>query len=612
MGETVIRRVGIPLSIFVTLLIMLQSWTGGATAWAQSPAEKPFGHDSTNNVGDTFARPAVAKTAVSMEIAERTRQAAELRLKWHLSEAESLWLQVLNRDENNCDALIGLAEIERTRLNYPQAFRYLDHAAEAVMENSLSQAQLLIAYGSLYLTLEEPDKAASYFARAREIAPQYYGTILGQAGVAILKRDYSRAESLLEDLQRTEPRRVEVYVGLARVYLEENRNALAAQEAQKAMEMDRYNVDAMAALCAVRVAEKKPEAVRKLAKNVLELNPFNNGVRRLLSQYLNSKKAYQMRFAQDVQQLLARADAYKDVGKSQEAITDYRQVLLSEPKAIRAWLGLGACYLAAREYKAVINCAEKALALDGDSALAHLQLALAHNGIHELMRIEAGATDWRSRYFLSSVHQFDGLSDVFINYNSLTRAEKQVIEQAVAPLAHFIPELRKKGAKHLLLPVDKKLSDIIGYESLENRMTFDGRYYASVRGVGGLVTVSGVEYLDVAMRGGFNTIAHEFAHQVHTTALSNEMTDRIKKLYQRALKDGKVLDYYAASNEWEYFAQGYEAYISDFKRPNAGVTARHTHEELQQQDPELFYLFEELSGKINANEITSKSEEIEQ
>ena len=116
------------------------------------------------------------------------------------------------------------------------------------------------------------------------------------------------------------------------------------------------------------------------------------------------------------------------------------------------------------------------------------------------------------------------------------------------------------------------------------------------RGVGGPVTVSGIEYIDFAMRGGFNTIAHEFAHQVHMSAFSTEICDRIKKLYQKAVKNDRVLDYYAASNEWEYFAQGYEAYVSSFKRPNAGVTARHTREELQQQDPDLYNLLEELSG----------------
>lgn len=580
------------------LLILVLSCAGTAFAVQDGSLS---GNASSEEMDGNFGRPA-ARAAAKPELIERTRLAAELRGKWRLDEAESIWREILTHDDKNREALIGLAEIERTRLNYPQALQYLNRAAALDGESGVSP-QLLVAYGSFYLTLEEPDKAAQYFAQAREAAPTYPGAILGEAGVALLKRDYSRAERLLSELLRSDPNRVEAHIGLARVYLEENRNTMAAQEAQRALELDRYNVEAMAALCAVRVAEKKPDAVRKLAKSVLELNPYNNGVRRLLSQYLNSKKAFQVTLKADAQTAIARGDKLKDAGRLREAITEYRQAINSEPKAMRALLGLGACEMALNNYSTAAQVAERALLIDPDNALAHLQLALAQSGLHEQGRIQVGATDWRSRYLVQHQKSFDGLGDIFINFNRLSRSEQQVIEQAVAPLAGFIKELRRKGAKHYLLAIDRKLSDVFGYESLENRMTFDGRYYASVRGVGGLVTVSGVEYLDVAMRGGFNTIAHEFAHQVHTSALPTDITDRIKRLYQRALKDGRVLDYYAASNEWEYFAQGYEAYVSDFKRPNAGVTARHTKDELLQQDPDLYNLFEELSGKARPSSL---------
>ncbi|MEW6729995.1 MAG: tetratricopeptide repeat protein [Acidobacteriota bacterium] len=564
-------------------------------AAGQQGPERPSGNADSNSAGDGLARHAANRPALPPKLAERVRQATELRLKWRLAEAETVWREVLTRDEANTEALIGLAEIERTRFNYIRALEHLNRAT--VILKDIGDPQLMVAYGSLYLTLEEPDKAAEYFRRARGISAGYPGAILGEAGVALLKRDYSRAEKMLEELLRAEPNRVEAYIGLARVYLGENRNTLAAQAAQRALDLDKYNVDAMATLCYVRVAEKRPDAVRKLAKSVLELNHFDSGVRRLLSQYLNSKKAYQIRLSPEALSATTRADNLKDMGKYQDAITEYRYALASEPRAIRALLGLGACEMALNNYSAVTQMAERALQIDPDNALAHLQLSLAHNGMHEQARIQAGATDWRNKYFADLQEVPKELADIFINYNRLSRAEQHVIEQAVAPLANYIKELKRKGAKHHLLAIDKKSSEVFGYESLENRMTFDGRYYASVRGFAGLVTVSGVEYLDAAMRGGFNTIAHEFAHQVHTLALPSDISERIKRLYQRALKDGRVLDYYAASNEWEYFAQGYEAYVSNFKRPNAGLTARHTREELQQQDPDLFSLFEELAGK---------------
>ena len=74
----------------------------------------------------------------------------------------------------------------------------------------------------------------------------------------------------------------------------------------------------------------------------------------------------------------------------------------------------------------------------------------------------------------------------------------------------------------------------------------------------------------------------------------------IRKLYERARQEGRTLDYYAAANEYEYFAQGYEAFISDRKRPSAGVTARHTSHELISRDPELYRFLVKLCDKEQA------------
>ena len=61
-----------------------------------------------------------------------------------------------------------------------------------------------------------------------------------------------------------------------------------------------------------------------------------------------------------------------------------------------------------------------------------------------------------------------------------------------------------------------------------------------------------------------------------------------------------MLDYYAAANEEEYFAQGYEAFISARKRPSAGVTGRHTRHELLARDPEFYKFLVKLTGKTDA------------
>jgi hypothetical protein len=172
-----------------------------------------------------------------------------------------------------------------------------------------------------------------------------------------------------------------------------------------------------------------------------------------------------------------------------------------------------------------------------------------------------------------------------------------VIDCSVGPLSSFLPKLSRHKARHYLLALDERPSELSGFTDVGEEKTFDGRYYASIRGVGGRIAVSGIEYLDQAARGGFNTIAHEFAHQIHISALSKNEVKTIRELYNRARQEGRVLDYYAEANEYEYFAQGYEAFIALLKRPSAGVTARHTNHELSVRDPELYRFLMKLCGR---------------
>jgi hypothetical protein len=171
-----------------------------------------------------------------------------------------------------------------------------------------------------------------------------------------------------------------------------------------------------------------------------------------------------------------------------------------------------------------------------------------------------------------------------------------VIDVAVGPLARFLPRLASRKARHYLLTFDQRPSDLHGLGDVVGEKTFDGRYYESLRGVGGRIAVSGIEYLDQAACGGFNAIAHEFAHQVHIAALGKNEVNEILRLYESARREGRTLDHYASANEHEYFAQGYEAFISESKRPSAGITGRHTRRELLSRDPELAGFLAKLTG----------------
>jgi tetratricopeptide (TPR) repeat protein len=283
-----------------------------------------------------------------------------------------------------------------------------------------------------------------------------------------------------------------------------------------------------------------------------------------------------------------RGRALKQGGRLTEAAFELEAALRIEPRYYRALIALGDVWLRQSNYERAAIVAEQAVSVDPDGALAHLELSCAHRGIHERARIEIGAIDFAASFYSGPAQPAYALtSEVFPSYGSLTKREQVVIDRAVAALSAFLPKLVRKKARHYLLAFDQRPSDLHGFADVADEKTFDGRFYASIRGVGGRVTLSGIEYLDQAARGGFNTIAHEFAHQVHIAAMGSNELKAIRKLYERARREGRTLDYYAAANEYEYFAQGYEAFISDRKRPSAGVTARHTNAELLKRDPDL-------------------------
>src|ERR1051325_6253418 len=73
-------------------LLLLFNQTGIVTG--QQNVESLSGNTNSSSVGDNFGLNA-SKPALSAELTKRIRQAADLRLKWRLTEAEALWREVL-------------------------------------------------------------------------------------------------------------------------------------------------------------------------------------------------------------------------------------------------------------------------------------------------------------------------------------------------------------------------------------------------------------------------------------------------------------------------------------------------------------------------------------
>ncbi|HXU37072.1 MAG TPA: tetratricopeptide repeat protein [Blastocatellia bacterium] len=527
-------------------------------------------------------------------VSETLKRAEELRRRWSLEAANAAFREAADLEPANLEAVLGLARVARARLEYAQAIRLLDQAAS----QHSATLEILAEYGSVYLAAEEPERARRYFETALQISPSYVSGIVGLAGVDLLERNYEKATVSLRDLLVREPNTSSVLAMLARVLLESSRNAEAAEEARRAMALDPYNTEALHALACVKSIERNAGEARSLVWRVVSLDSFNIGARRMLSQYLDGQAGYDQKVSEAARTHYQRARSLKQGGDFAKATPEFEAALDIEPRYYRALIGLGDLCLREGNYERAAAVARLAIAVDPEGSSGHLELSCAYRGLNERARSEIGGVNFAESFHSQRAPSvYAKTREIFPDYASLTKRQQEVIDYSVAPLSQFLQRLARHKARHYLLPLDERPGDLPGFADVADEKTFDGRYYASIRGVGGRIAVTGIEYLDQAARGGFNTIAHEFAHQVHIAGLSKSEVKTIRNLYEQARREGRTLDYYAAANEYEYFAQGYEAFISMRKRPSAGVTARHTSQELFAKDPQLYRLLMKLCGR---------------
>jgi Tfp pilus assembly protein PilF len=557
----------------VAILCVLVMQTAGTTATAHAefgPIEKP-----SNIVSDYI------------------RRGEELRRKWDLEAAGKAFREAVRLEPKSLDARLGLARIARVRLQYSQSLNLLDNAAKEHPDN----ASLLCEYGSLYLAVEEPERAYKYFERVSSISENNSATI-GLAAVDVLRQDYDRAVTALIDWLRRGKDDGSANALLARALLESHKENEAAEAAERALSLDPYNVEALLVLAYVKSIIGKADESKELARRVVSLDPFNFAARRVFSQYVDGQRGYEQKVSEQARLHYLSGKALKREGKLDKAFQELEAALGLEPRYYRALIGVADICLKRGDFVRAASIATEATLVDPEGAVAQLELSCAHRGINERSRIEIGAADFAALHYNGPATAAYAITrQIFPEYDSLTRRQRVIIDASVGPLSAFLPRLARSGGRHHLLSFDQRPGELPALKGVGSEKTFDGRYYASLRGVGGRIAVSGVEYLEQAANGGFNTIAHEFAHQVHLVAFGKGESREIRQLYDRARLEGRFLDYYAAANEHEYFAQGYEAFISDRKRPLAGVTGRHTRHELLAVDPALYRFLEKLIGE---------------
>lgn len=142
-----------------------------------------------------------------------------------------------------------------------------------------------------------------------------------------------------------------------------------------------------------------------------------------------------------------------------------------------------------------------------------------------------------------------------------------------------------------------------GVRVFRNNFSNSGMYEDAVSGVS-IGTLNVVNKNSLAPSNNNNTVAHEFTHAFHRNKLSSQDSKTLDSLYKKAVEENKCIDAYATTNVYEYFAQGYEAFISVYKphstlmeKKDFQSTVYNACSDLKRKDPDLYNFIEHCIKK---------------
>ncbi len=472
--------------------------------------------------------------------------------------AERIYRDVLEREPANFDALMGMGRAASAVGENPRAERFYTLASRA----DPTRPDPARGMGNLAVRLDRRDEARRWFGQALELDPDDPGSLTGLARIEIEDREFPKADALLKRAEELAPDSTTVLSGRSEYLF-------------RSADMD---------------------GAARLLRRILELRPFHLGANQRLSNgFLEAD-----RLPPSPPEVSAPYEL--QVGR---AAAFYRDTRLASAEKIFAPLSgtdapdgrpdffLGLIDLRKGAPRKAIAHLKIAVGIEPENFLFRNALSAAFKQLLAGQRAEyGGGEDGRNRLGELAgrlpFSRVENIERVVRGYDRLIDQEQKVVNRAAAPLRHYLYFLLRARVTHDILGFEEGMTEAPERRYLARRRTHDQRWYGALRGVGGKNAATGIESVLAAAELRYDTFAHEFAHQVHRYGFSGEQKKVIAELYRRAVLTGRCLDYYAATNDREYLAQGYEAFISVAKSPFHHHLRRHTRAELRDRDPGLY------------------------
>jgi tetratricopeptide (TPR) repeat protein len=512
---------------------------------------------------------------------------------------------VLKEHPYHIDSLLLLIRLNLRQYRFKEAEKILKTAAR--LESSNIPLKFLQARIAL-LKMDFVRSEAIYRLILKE-KPGSGEALVGLARLCFQQYRYNDAEKYLKKCLNIDPDFPSAYLLYAKIHRLRQHTKKWIEAVKKAVELEPLNANALAALAFVMVqGERNLVGGSQKAALALKLDPFcfaahhyfGRGYRPTAYPELPSKRRNQN--STRINNLLRKGDRFLCNNDYNNALRLFSSALELDNINISAIIGKGVANFHLRKFNLSLHAFFKVLEIDPYYGLAHYGITQVLK--RKLDNINVQIPLLENEFAAKEVTQLPLIQELFINYHTCDNDLQKIIHITAAPFANLLKALVNSGSTFYFMDMHRFLWQIPHQGHLRGIRSIDLRLWDDIKGQGGYHGNSNILQQTRVKYGCFNVTAHEFAHQIHPI-LSSTQKKELKRLFLKAAKENRTLDYYAKMNEQEYFSQGYEAFVSEKKLPGQQFVFSHTSSELKALDPELysFILQLSLSKDCQENEI---------
>jgi tetratricopeptide (TPR) repeat protein len=439
--------------------------------------------------------------------------------------AEEICKKVLAKENNNTFALYLMGELYKRKYVLNEAISYLKKIPSTAPEYKKAVVKLM----ELYVLTRDEVQADILIKDVMFLNDEEtLNLVLGIFNYSPLKTDVATAELNFTEVLKINPKEINTLYYLASIKLEQNNRKDSRDFFNKAIESDFSYSQAHSLLGFLEFIDGQFSTSFEATKASLETNPLN--LRGLLN-FGNGLTTFTYKELEKDNPELQVKDEFFEISKKAVNLINKQQIQEAQklletlknkyPKNIHTYIHLGSFYLNTQNYPEAIKYFREALKINPYYGLANCDLA---NAIRFFVRTqEARPKKFNLDLYDYSKIDMNSLKKVFVNYEDLTEKDQKVVLYSIYPLKKFLPILAKKASTHYIIPFYEKSTDFQEGQLYRDTKSFDGRLWDDIRGRGGFNSVTGLEDLKSSTNFDFNTLTHEFTHQVHAYALEEDL-----------------------------------------------------------------------------------------